>query len=75
VTVLVYYSGSVHSWFWSMYPLFILKPPSYCETPRCVVPCGLVRSLWLAGAVEFLDSPAFRCRFRPMTGHGQRGAW
>jgi hypothetical protein len=25
VTVLVHYSGSVHSWFWSMYPLFILE--------------------------------------------------
>lgn len=25
VTVLVYYSGAVHSWFWSMYPLFILE--------------------------------------------------
>lgn len=25
VTVLVYYSGSVHSWFWSMYPLFVLE--------------------------------------------------
>ena len=25
VTVLVYYSGGVHSWFWSMYPLFILE--------------------------------------------------
>lgn len=25
VTVLVYYSGGVHSWFWTMYPLFILE--------------------------------------------------
>ena len=25
VTVLVYYSGSVNSWFWSMYSLFILE--------------------------------------------------
>jgi diguanylate cyclase (GGDEF)-like protein len=25
VTVLVHYSGGVHSWFWTMYPLFILE--------------------------------------------------
>jgi diguanylate cyclase (GGDEF)-like protein len=25
VTVLVHYSGGVHSWFWAMYPLFVLE--------------------------------------------------
>ncbi len=36
VTVLVYYSGGVHSWFWTMYPLFILEAAFILPKRACV---------------------------------------
>jgi diguanylate cyclase (GGDEF)-like protein len=54
VTVLVYYSGGVSSWFWSMYPLFILEAAFILSDRRdawglagiCVV---------LLGSIEWLE--------------------
>jgi len=55
VTVLVYYSGGVSSWFWSMYSLFILEAAFILPTRRgawllagtCMVLLGLVEFLEL----------------------------
>ena len=47
VTVLVYYSGGVHSWFWTMYPLFILEA-AFILPKRCHV--------WMVAALRALAS-------------------
>jgi diguanylate cyclase (GGDEF)-like protein len=46
VTVLVYYSGGVHSWFWAMYSLFILEAAFIL--PR------RWHAYWLAGVSAFM---------------------
>ena len=55
VTVLVYYSGGVSSWFWSMYSLFILEAafilPRRRDTWVLAVACML-----LLGGVELLEA-------------------
>jgi diguanylate cyclase (GGDEF)-like protein len=54
VTVLVYYSGSVHSWFWSMYSLFILEAAFILPRRRD----AWVLAAWCAlllGSVELLE--------------------
>jgi diguanylate cyclase (GGDEF)-like protein len=54
VTVLVYYSGGVSSWFWSMYSLFILEAAFILPTRRgawfLAVTCMV-----LLGMIEFLE--------------------
>jgi len=54
VTVLVYFSGGVDSWFWSMYALFILEATFILARPRdawlhALFSCGLL------GAVVWLE--------------------
>ncbi len=65
VTVLVYYSGGVHSWFWAMYPLFILEAafilPRQADTwfiaAFCAVAAGFV--IWgeYFGLLPHTDMP------------------
>jgi diguanylate cyclase (GGDEF)-like protein len=54
VTLLVYYSGGVNSWFWSMYSLFILEAAFIL--PRRRDAWGLaILCMLLLGAVEYLE--------------------
>jgi len=54
VTVLVYFSGSVSSWFWSMYSLFILEAAFIL--PRRRDAWGLaIGCMALLGALEWLE--------------------
>ena len=65
VTVLVYYSGGVNSWFWSMYCLFILEAAFILPKRRdawllmalCVVLLGALEWLALAGVVPNVTMP------------------
>ncbi len=54
VTVLVYYSGSVDSWFWSMYPLFILEAAFILPKRRDAWLLAAL-SAALLGALELLE--------------------
>jgi diguanylate cyclase (GGDEF)-like protein len=54
VTVLVYFSGGVHSWFWSMYALFILEAAFILPRSRDVWLISLL-SMVLLGSIEGLD--------------------
>ena len=54
VTVLVYYSGGVSSWFWSMYPLFILEAAFILQSRRATWMLAGLCAL-LLGAVEWLE--------------------
>jgi len=65
VTVLVYYSGSVNSWFWSMYSLFILEAAfilpkrrdAWLLTGMCVGLLGALEGLELVGIVPHVSIP------------------
>jgi diguanylate cyclase (GGDEF)-like protein len=65
VTVLVYYSGSVNSWFWMMYSLFILEAafilPSrraaWMLTALCAVLLGSMELLELLRIVPHVSMP------------------
>jgi diguanylate cyclase (GGDEF)-like protein len=65
VTVLVYYSGGVSSWFWSMYSLFILEAAFILPKRRdtwglaavCVLLLGAIYSLELLGVVPHVVIP------------------
>ena len=65
VTVLVYYSGAVNSWFWSMYLLFILEAAfilpkrrdAWLLTGLCVVLLGAMEWLELIGVVPHVTMP------------------
>lgn len=54
VTVLVYFSGGVNSWFWSMYSLFILEAAFILPRSRHVWLLALLCA-GLVGAVEWLE--------------------
>ena len=59
VTVLVYYSGGVNSWFWSMYSLFILEAAFILRKPRdtwflTVLCAGLLGMMELLELVRIL---------------------
>lgn len=54
VTILVYFSGGVNSWFWSMYALFILEAAFILPRPRLTWMHALV-SCALLGLVEFTE--------------------
>jgi diguanylate cyclase (GGDEF)-like protein len=65
VTVLVYYSGGVASWFWSMYPLFILEAAFILKRPRdawfhtllCVGLLGGIEALEMVGVLPHVRIP------------------
>ncbi len=65
VTVLVYYSGGVSSWFWSMYSLFILEAAFILPKRRdawllavfCMVLLGLVEYLELLRLLPHVEIP------------------
>jgi len=65
VTVLVYYSGGVHSWFWAMYPLFILEAafilPKTRNTWFMAAVCGVLITgvYWgeFFGWIEHVEMP------------------
>ena len=65
VTVLVYYSGGVHSWFWSMYSLFILEAAfilpkrrdAWLLTALCATLLGAMEWLDLAGIIPHVSMP------------------
>ncbi len=65
VTVLVYFSGSVNSWFWSMYSLFILEATFILQRRRdawglailCVTLLGGMELIELAGALPHVTMP------------------
>ena len=65
VTVLVYYSGGVSSWFWSMYSLFILEAAFILPTRRgawflavtCMVLLGLIEFLELFQVIPHVVIP------------------
>ena len=67
VTVLVYYSGGMHSWFWSMYSLFILEAAFILPRRRDAWSGGLCALL--LGSFELLEfwgwSRTSACRSRP----------
>lgn len=54
VTVLVYFSGGVGSWFWSMYSLFILEAAFILPKRRDAWGLAIVCML-LLGGIEFLE--------------------
>jgi len=54
VTVLVYFSGGVNSWFWSMYALFILEAAFILPTSRAAWAHALF-SAGLLGLVEWSE--------------------
>ncbi len=54
VTVLVYFSGGVSSWFWSMYSLFILEAAFILPKRRDAWGLAIVCML-LLGGIEFLE--------------------
>ncbi len=54
VTVLVYYSGGVSSWFWSMYSLFILEAAFILQTRRAAWLLA-ISCMILLGLIEFLE--------------------
>ncbi len=54
VTVLVYFSGGVNSWFWSMYALFILEA-AFILPKRSMTWLHAIASCLLLGAVEFTE--------------------
>lgn len=65
VSVLVYYSGGVSSWFWSMYSLFILEAAFILPTRRgawllavtCMALLGLIELLELARVIPHVVIP------------------
>jgi len=65
VTVLVYFSGSVNSWFWSMYSLFILEAAFILQRRRdawllailCMVLLGSMELLELVGVFPHVTMP------------------
>ena len=65
VTVIVYYSGGVNSWFWSMYSLFILEAAFILPKRRdawllmggCVVLLGALEWLEFAGVIPHVNMP------------------
>lgn len=67
-TVLVYYSGGVHSWFWAMYPLFVFEAafilPRRLDTwliaAAGAVCVGLVFFGEYAGVLPHVDMPFIR---------------
>jgi diguanylate cyclase (GGDEF)-like protein len=54
VTVLVYYSGSVDSWFWSMYPLFVLEAAFILPGRRDAWLLAVLSAVML-GSLELLE--------------------
>ena len=54
VTVLVYFSGGVNSWFWSMYALFVLEATAILPRSRDAWLHAVFSSL-LIGAVEWFE--------------------
>lgn len=54
VTVLVYFSGGVNSWFWSMYALFILEAAFILPRPRSAW-LHAAFSVALLGSVEWTE--------------------
>lgn len=65
VTVLIYYSGGVSSWFWSMYSLFILEAAFILQRRRdtwmlaglCALLVGLIEVGELAGLLPHVVIP------------------
>jgi diguanylate cyclase (GGDEF)-like protein len=65
VTVLVYFSGAVNSWFWSMYSLFILEAAfilprrrdAWLLTALCVGLLGGMEWLEFAGVIPHVSMP------------------
>lgn len=65
VTVLVYYSGGVSSWFWSMYSLFILEAAFILPKPRdtwglaagCALLLGTIDVLELLAVIPHITIP------------------
>lgn len=65
VTVLVYYSGAVNSWFWSMYSLFILEAAfilpkrrdAWFLTALCISLLGAMEWLDLAYVIPHVTMP------------------
>jgi len=65
VTLVVYYSGGVNSWFWSMYSLFILEAAfilpkrrdAWLLTGMCVVLLGAMEVLELLGLLPHVTMP------------------
>ncbi len=65
VSVLVYFSGGVNSWFWSMYSLFILEATFILPRSRdawlialgCIVVLGAMEWLEFAGILPHIDIP------------------
>lgn len=65
VTVLVYYSGGVSSWFWSMYSLFILEAAFILPKPRdawglaavCALLLGTIDALELYSILPHVEIP------------------
>ncbi len=54
VTVLVYFSGSVNSWFWSMYSLFILEAAFILQRRKDAWGLALI-CMTLLGSLELLE--------------------
>lgn len=54
VSVLVYYSGGVHSWFWSMYALFILEA-AFILKQRSAAWIQAAFCILLLGSIEWLE--------------------
>ena len=65
VSVLVYYSGAVNSWFWSMYSLFILEAAfilprrrdAFLLTGLCITLLGSMEALELFGILPHINMP------------------
>jgi diguanylate cyclase (GGDEF)-like protein len=65
VTVIVYYSGAVNSWFWSMYSLFILEAAfilpkrrdAWLLTALCIGLLGALELVDLMGLIVHIDMP------------------
>jgi diguanylate cyclase (GGDEF)-like protein len=65
VTVLVYYSGGVSSWFWSMYSLFILEAAFILPRRRdtwglallCMLLLGVIEGLEILGILPHVTIP------------------
>jgi diguanylate cyclase (GGDEF)-like protein len=58
VTILVYYSGGIESWFWAMYPLFVLEAafilPRKLDAWLIAIACAAM--LGVVTVAEYLDA-------------------
>ena len=65
VTILVYYSGGIESWFWSMYPLFVLeaafilprKIDAWLIATACAAMLGIVTFAEYFGVIPHVAIP------------------